>query len=127
MDLRPRRYADAVVLQPAGRVDHASAEGFREALLAELTHCVPGGDRVVLDLSGVEYISSVGLRALMLASKQARAQEGTLVVADLQPVVREIFEISRFSMVLTTYPTVREALGAVSPPALAAFDGARPA
>ena len=44
----------------------------------------------MLDLSGVDYISSVGLRVLMLAAKQAKKQGGTVVVANLQTVVREI-------------------------------------
>jgi anti-anti-sigma factor len=70
----------------------------------------------------VEYISSVGLRVLMLASKQVKAQGGALAVADLQPVVREIFEISRFNLVLEVFPTLREALTKLSPAALAAFE-----
>jgi len=78
----------------------------------------------VIDLAGVEYISSVGLRVLMLASKQAKAQGGSLAVADLQPVVREIFEISRFNLVLEVFPTLREALAKLSPAALAAFEAA---
>ena len=121
MDLAPRRFADTVVLAPAGRIDHATAESFREALAGPLAACATGGDRLVLDLGGVEYIASVGLRALMMARKQVKAQGGTLVVAAMQPVVREIFDISRFTMVFDTYPTVREALAAISPVALAAF------
>ena len=78
----------------------------------------------MLDLGGVEYISSVGLRVLMLASKQAKAQGGSLAVTDLQPVVREIFEISRFNLVLEVFPTLREALAKLSPSALTAFDAA---
>ena len=122
MELSPRRFGDTIVLAPAGRVDHASADGFRTDLLAELERSVAGGHRVVLDLSGVEYIASVGLRALVLASKQVKAQGGTLVVAALQPVVQEIFEITRFNVVLASFASVREALAAVSPPALAVFD-----
>jgi anti-anti-sigma factor len=78
----------------------------------------------VIDLGAVEYISSVGLRVLMLASKQVKAQGGALAVADLQPVVREIFEISRFNLVLEVFPTLREALAKLSPAALAAFEAA---
>jgi anti-anti-sigma factor len=66
----------------------------------------------------------VGLRVLMLASKQAKAQGGALVVADLQPVVREIFEISRFTLVVEVFATLREALAKLSPAALAAFESA---
>jgi anti-sigma B factor antagonist/stage II sporulation protein AA (anti-sigma F factor antagonist) len=122
MELSPRRFGDTIVLAPAGRIDHGSAEEFRIGLLAELARCVADGHRVVLDFSGVEYIASVGLRALVLASKQVKVQGGTLVVAALQPVVQEIFDITRFNVVLPSFASLREALVAVSPPALAVFD-----
>lgn len=124
MDLAPRRFADAVVLSPTGRIDHATAGAFEAALLAHLSRCAAGQDGVVLDFSGVEYVASVGLRALLVASRQAKAQGGALLVAGLQPVVREIFEISRFTLILTTCPSVRDAVARVSPAALAAFDAA---
>ncbi len=124
MELATKRFADTVALYPAGRIDHATADGFKAALAPYLAGCAAGRDRVVIDLSGVEYISSVGLRVLMLASKQAKTQGGALAVAGLQPVVQEIFEISRFNLVLAVFPTLREALAKLSEPALAAFDGA---
>ena len=124
MQLVSKRYADAVALFVTGRIDHATADGFKAALQPHLTACATGGDRVVLDLAAVEYISSVGLRVLMLASKQVKAQGGALAVAHLQPVVREIFEISRFNLVLEVFPTLRDALAKLSPAALAAFESA---
>jgi anti-sigma B factor antagonist len=122
MDLVPRRFGNTIVLSPAGRLDHAAADGFKDALLAQMGTCSAGQDLFVLDLSGVPYIASVGLRALMIASKQVKAQGGTLVVAALQPVVKEIFEISRFTLLFRSFPSVREALAAISPSALQAFD-----
>jgi anti-anti-sigma factor len=124
MDLAAKRFADTVVLCPAGRIDHATADPFKAALALHLAGVASGRDRAVIDLAGVEYISSVGLRVLMLASKQAKAQGGALAVANLQPVVREIFEISRFNLVLEVFPTLREALAKLSPAALAAFESA---
>jgi anti-sigma B factor antagonist/stage II sporulation protein AA (anti-sigma F factor antagonist) len=122
MDLAPRRLADTIVLRPAGRIDHASAQDFKEGLGPFLERCATDGDHLVLDLSGLEYISSAGLRALMLARKQVTAQGGTLVVAELRPMVKEIFEISRFTLVLDVFDSVREALARVSPPALSALE-----
>jgi anti-sigma B factor antagonist/stage II sporulation protein AA (anti-sigma F factor antagonist) len=122
MELNPRRYADTVVLSPAGRIDHASAEDFKQALTGPLGTCAVGRDQLVLDFSGVEYISSAGLRVIMLAGKQAKAQGGTLVLAALRPVVAEIIEISRFHLIFAVSPSVREALVRISPAALAAFD-----
>ena len=123
MDLTPKRYVDTVVLSPGGRIDHSTSEGFKAALVPHMARCAAGQDRIILDLAGVEYISSVGLRVLMLASKQAKAQGGSIGVAALQPAVKEIFDITRFTMVLNVFLSVREGLAQLSPPALTAFDG----
>ena len=109
MELQSARHGDAVVLSPRGRIDHAGAEVFKTALAPHLAQSGPG-QPLVLDLGGVDYIASVGLRVLMVASRQARAQGGTIVVAALQPLVREIFEISKFTLVLPCFATVADAL-----------------
>jgi len=124
MKLTPRRFADTIVLSVSGRVDHATAEAFKEALLGQLGTCATDQDRVVLDMSGVDYIASVGLRALMLASRQAKAQGGVLVTAALQPLVREVFEIAHFTLIFKTFPSVRDAVAEVSSAGLAAFEAA---
>lgn len=110
MELFPSRRPGALVLAPRGRIDHGNAEDFQAALRAPLAECRAGGARLVLDLSGLEYISSAGLRVLMLASRQATAQGGDIVVAAMAPVVREIFDISKFTLVFRCFETVDEAL-----------------
>ena len=122
MDIGSRRFADALVLSPVGRIDHASSEAFRGALSNPLARCAAGGDHIVLDFTSLEYISSAGLRVLMLAHRQAANQGGKLVISGLQPVVREIFEISRFTMIFEIFPSVRDALASVSARALASYD-----
>lgn len=121
MQLTDRRIGNSLVLAASGRIDHASAESFKAALEPHLAQCKAGGDVVVLDFSGVEYISSVGLRILMLAAKQARSQAGAIAVAALRPVVNEIFEISRFTLVIPCFAGVRDALAELAPSALAAY------
>lgn len=125
MQVSQERYGDALVLTPVGRIDNSSTDGLRAELHAHLANCRNGGDRLVLDFSKVDYISSVGLRILMLAAKQVREQGGSIVIAALQPVVREIFEISRFNLMFQCFGTVREALAKLSATALAAYDSAR--
>src|SRR6267142_2438074 len=124
MRVSQERYGDALVLTPVGRIDNSTTDGLRSDLNTYVATCRKGGDRLVLDFSKVDYISSVGLRVLMLAAKQIREQGGSVVGAALQPVVREIFEISRFNLVFQCFGSVREALGKVSPTALAAYDSA---
>lgn len=121
MQLTDRRIGNAKVLAASGRIDHASAESFKAALAPHLAQCKAGGDVVVLDFSGVDYISSVGLRVLMLAAKQARSQASAIAVAAPQPVVKEIFEISRFTLVIPCFAGVRDAIAALAPSALASY------
>lgn len=121
MELGDRQVGNVLLLAASGRIDHSSAEGFKTALQPYLERCKAGADIVVLDLSAVDYISSVGLRVLMLAAKQAKLQGGAIAVAALQPVVKEIFEISKFNLVITCFASVRDALAELSPSALATF------
>ena len=114
-------YADVLVATPAGRIDFAGAQVLEGALAPALA---PDGPvrGIVIDLAGVDYISSVGLRVIMVAAKAMRARKAAIAVTSLQPVVAEIFEISRFHHVVDVRGSVREAIAAVSPDALAAYD-----
>jgi anti-sigma B factor antagonist/stage II sporulation protein AA (anti-sigma F factor antagonist) len=122
MVLTHSRFGDVVVVAPKGRVDHATAEGLLQALEPHLAACAAGHDHVVLDLAGVDFISSAGLRVLMLAAKRAKAQQGFLAVAAPQPLVREVLEISKFTLVLRMLPTVRDAVAAASAAGRAALE-----
>jgi anti-anti-sigma factor len=124
MELSTRRYADVVVAEPAGRIDFTNAEDFKSALWEALTQNQGERGPVVIDFSRVDYISSVGLRVLMLAAKEMNGGRRKITVAAPSPVVREIIEISRFHLILAVFASVREALERLSPAALAAHDAA---
>ncbi|MEO8329077.1 MAG: STAS domain-containing protein, partial [Candidatus Nanopelagicales bacterium] len=61
----------------------------------------------------LDYISSAGLRVLLGAAKKLRASGGTLGMFGLNQSVREVFDISGFSAILSVYPSEAEALGAM--------------
>ena len=122
MNVTSRRFANAVVLLIEGRLDQDTCGDFTRELMTHVDSMAHGGGAIILDLSHLEYVSSAGLRCFMLASRQAKAQSGRIFVAALQPMVREIFEISHFNLVFQVFPSIREALGAVSADAAAAFD-----
>ena len=122
MNVTSRRFANAVVVHVAGRLDQDTCEAFRGEIIGLVESSAREGGAVVLDLSALEYVSSAGLRCFMLASRQAKAQHGRIVVAALQPMVSEIFTISHFNLVFQVFPTVLEALGAVSAEAAVAFE-----
>ena len=122
MDFSSQRFVDVVVAVPVGQIDHPNAESLKQALAPILDATVPPIGALVLDFSRVTYISSMGLRVLLVAAKQMRACNARIAIAALQPVVSEIFAIARFNHVLEVFPDVRTALEHISSPALAAYD-----
>jgi len=122
MSLACRSFDSARVLTPRGRLDHDNCEAFQAELAPHVEACGREGAALVLDLSGLEYVSSAGLRCLMIAAKQAKSHSSRILVASMQPVVAEILSISRFNLVLEVFPTTRDALASVSPQAAQAFD-----
>ena len=87
MSLNPRAFADTLVVAPAGRLDHESCDAFRADLQPHLERALAARQGIVFDLSGLDYISSGGLRCFMLASNEARARGGKIIVASPRPVV----------------------------------------
>ena len=114
-DLLPVRVvAGTTVASPSGRIDHASSERLSAALDPLLASCKAGAPALLLDLSGVDYISSMGLRALVVASRRATAQGGRFAVAGLQPLVQEVFAIARLNLIMPCYVDVDGACAALA-------------
>ena len=108
LQIGERRQAGLLVLAPVGRIDNRTSAKFRTRLLAAVGSYT---EDVVVDFSGVEYISSCGLHALMTASRR-KPQDRRLAVARLNAVVHEIFTISRFTHLVPIFATVEEARAA---------------
>ena len=121
MDLSARNLDDVVILKPSGRIDHTSAAAFQDSLLAHVDEAAGTKHKILLDMTELAYMSSVGLRALMMAAKASKKVDGVVVVAALQSEMKEIFEISRFHFVFKTFDTVEEALKGMSTTAHAAY------
>jgi anti-sigma B factor antagonist/stage II sporulation protein AA (anti-sigma F factor antagonist) len=124
MEFTSLRYAEVVVAAPVGRVDHSTAGSLEQALLPLLEPSTGAAPAIVLDFSGVHYISSAGLRVLMIAAKKMQARKAALGVASLQPMVQAIFEATRWDQVVDVFPSVRAALRTMSGTALAAWETA---
>jgi anti-anti-sigma factor len=80
-----------------GRLDSLTSSGLEKSLqpLFEAT-----GSRTLVDFSALSYVSSAGLRVILMAAKRAKQSQGKLVLCGLLPHVREVFEISGFLKIL---------------------------
>src|SRR5918996_2293223 len=115
MECQAQEMANVILVRVTGRVDHTTANAFEHALLPLLDGCSGEGKKALLDLSDVVYMSSAGLRVLILVAKQCRTQKGEIFLAALQPLLQEVFRIGRLETVFKVFKTVREALESISP------------
>ena len=109
MDISENSRDGVLVINASGRLDSSSA-GELEAVLPARAK-----DRkaVILSLADVPYVSSAGLRVLLIGAKAAKAAGNTLVITGLSPAVREVFDISGFSKIFTIEADVDAAMAAI--------------
>lgn len=100
-----------LVLKPEGRLDSNTINAAETEMFAFLEK---GETRVVLDLSNLDYISSSGLRLVLMMGKRLNLKGGKLALCGLKPHIREVFEISGFISILTVVDSRAEAEAAVS-------------
>jgi anti-anti-sigma factor len=94
------------IVAPHGRIDSAAGRDFEQTLLAQID---AGFLRLVVDLSGVAYISSTGLKTLLTTMRRLTERQGSIVLAAMPNRVREVFELAGFDTVFTITDTVDEA------------------
>jgi len=107
MNITKEKIGDFLVLTLDGRVD---TNNFNELELVIGEVFEAGENKIVLNCSGLNYISSSGLRIFLTALKKVSALNGKLHLCSMQPVIREIFDISGFSGIFRIFGTLEEAL-----------------
>lgn len=95
MTIEIKRNAEEIVLQVAGRLDTTTAPALDNAIVENIN----GIKSLILDLKGLEYISSAGLRVLLSAQKKMQ-QVGLMKVINVCDNVMEVFEITGFADIL---------------------------
>ena len=106
MELAQERDAGTNVIGPAGRVDGSNSAQFHEALVGALSD---DDNRVILDMGGIDYISSAGLRVLLLIAQHLGSSSTPFAVCSLAASVDEVFRISGFNQIITVFGTLDEA------------------
>lgn len=107
MNIGIDKQGDLVVISVEGRIDTMSAPKLEERLLERISL---GETRLVVNFASVDYISSAGLRSLMVAAKNASARGGKLSCSSLSGVVKKVFQVSGFATILPVYGSVEEAV-----------------
>jgi anti-anti-sigma factor len=110
LEISQHRHGDAAIVAPVGRVDGTNAGTLRTALEAL---DAAGERRIVVDLGGVDYISSAGLNVLFSLAKQMHEIGGALALCALGSQVRRVFELAGYMPHFTVTATRDEAVARV--------------
>ncbi len=90
---------DVLIGTPQGRVDETSWQAFLGALNGAIADSAAAGTPMILDLAGLDYMSSRGLRALTLARREADEKHVEITLARPNERMREILAISRYDKI----------------------------
>jgi anti-anti-sigma factor len=110
MDIQTRTSGATTVVAVTGKLDTVTAPAF-EKRIHELIGA--GAIRLVLDLSGIDYISSAGLRGLLVMSKLLDGKQGRVCLVGVKGNVRSVFEMSGLLTFFRAEETVEAAETAV--------------
>lgn len=98
---------DRIIVRVLGKLDVVASKEFEARLSAHIASPQP---LIVIDFSGCDYISSAGLRGILIGAKKSKAAATTLVLAGMNKMVREVFRVSGFDRMLSIEPDVDAAL-----------------
>ena len=109
MDIATDRDGGTLFLTVGGRIDGLNAHEFQDSATGAIQD---SDENVILDFEGVSYISSAGLRAVLLIAKTVRERQAQFAVCSLTKLVDEVFRISGFDNIVPIHETREAAVAA---------------
>lgn len=110
MGINAQRTDGTVVARAGGRIDSSNSREFHSELEAVITD---SDTSVVLDFEDVAYISSAGMRVVLLTAKSLQRSGKEFVLCSMNDSIREVFKISGFDKIIAIHDSQAEAVSAV--------------
>ena len=110
MEFAQEQAGNVVIVRVAGRLDSSAAQPAEENFARLVSD---GAANLAIDMSGLSYISSAGLRVLLVVAKKMQQAKGKVVLFGLVPNVREVFAISGFDRIFSIHADANTAVTAV--------------
>ena len=98
---------EATVAVITGRIDSATSKDLETKLIPIINS---GTRKLVIDFAKVDFISSAGLRIMLIVAKKLKQGNGKMALCCLKDTIKEVFDISGFSSIIPIFPTREEAL-----------------
>lgn len=107
MKLTKKNINNFCIITIDGRIDTTNYNVFEKEIIETIES---GESNIVINCSGLNYISSSGLRVFLISQKKLMALQGKLHLSNMQPSIEEIFNISGFSTIFKIFKTEEEAI-----------------
>ena len=105
MKISTEETAEVLVIHPEGRLDAITAAEFEK----EVTPLIQqSGQNVLIDFRKIDYISSAGLRSMLIIAKGQKQKGYSLAICCLNETIMEVFRISGFDTIISIFPTIEE-------------------
>ena len=105
------KIGQVMVMSPAGRLDAETAPHLQDEIM---THVDGGETSVLLELSGVDYVSSAGLRAILLIAKKLQELDGRFALCGMSEPIANVFQVTGFDAILDIHPDQEGALAVMA-------------
>ena len=109
MEITKKKNLTVDILEISGKFDRIGSQKAQEIIIP----AIPKDGKLILDLADCDYVSSAGLRVLLIAANQSEMANCKMVVTGIQPAIWEIIVMTGFENVLETYPSQADALKAL--------------
>ena len=108
MEVRTERQDGTLVAEVGGRIDGVTAREFEDAMKSAISE--EEDDAVIMDLEGVSYVSSAGLRAILLIAKDLGKRDTKFALCALAEPISEVFDMAGFDKIIKIHDTRAQAL-----------------
>jgi anti-anti-sigma factor len=107
MHIQEEKKDDYIILKLTGRIDSTNSLEFEKKILGLFTE---NTNKLIIDCTELDYISSSGLRVFLMAMKKIKSIQGSLAICSMQDQIKEVFDISGFTGIFSIYDTQQEAV-----------------
>ncbi len=109
MEVKSKEVDGVSIASLVGKLDSASAGDVQDAILDTIV----SGTKLVFDLGECSFVSSAGLRVLLIFAKRVKSESASAAIASVSEEILEVMEMTGFDDMFDTYATVDEAVSAL--------------
>ncbi len=111
MDVQFAREGNILIAAVSGRIDGGNAHAFAESVERS---SLQDDEAMIMDFAEVDYISSAGLRAILVTAKRCKSVNSHFALCSLSEQIMTVFQVSGFDRIISIFPDRKDALASIT-------------